>query len=290
MVDEVAPDDGAGSTTPGDPASDTASGDTASGDTASGITAGEQTRASRRSARPRRPLWTLLVPAVTAAAGVMFAMSFQAAQGNDLRADRDLPQLIIDGDAHVAQQAERLDTLQREVEALSAANSPADQRIGGLTQRAVTLSGPAATTAMSGPGIEVALDDSDRTLDSLPEGFTGDDIVVHQQDVQGVVNALWGSGAEAMMIQDQRVISTSAVRCVGNTLILQGRVYAPPYTIKAIGDPERMQRALDADPAVGIYKQYVEAVGLGYDVQTAATLELPAYSGSVDFEHATPIR
>ena len=64
-----------------------------------------------------------------------------------------------------------------------------------------------------------------------------DDVVVHQQDVQGVVNALWRGGAEAMMVMDQRIISTSAVRCVGNTLILQGRVYSPPFTVTATGDP-----------------------------------------------------
>ena len=57
----------------------------------------------------RRVTWGLLVPVVTAAAGLMFAMSFQAAQGRDLRADRDLPQLIIEGDARVAEQATVLD-------------------------------------------------------------------------------------------------------------------------------------------------------------------------------------
>ena len=142
---------------------------------------------------------------------------------------------------------------------------------------------------MSGPAVEVTLDDAHRSLDSLPEPYTADDIVVHQQDVQAVVNALWASGAEAMMIQDQRVISTSAVRCVGNTLILQGRVYAPPYTIKAIGDVPRMQAGLDADRSIQIYMDYVNDLGLGWSVQTHAGEEFPAYSGSVDFASATPM-
>ena len=90
-----------------------------------------------------------------------------------------------------------------------------------------------------------------------------------------MVNALWAGGAEAMMLQDQRVISTSAVRCVGNTLILQGRVYSPPYVITAIGDVQGMRAALDADPAVTIYRQYVDALGLGYDVETRPRSTLP---------------
>lgn len=238
----------------------------------------------------RRGFWTLLVPVVTAGAGIMFAMSFQAAQGSDLRADRDLPQQIVAGDALVSARAEQLDAVQKEVTALSSASSPGDKRLSELNARARALAGPAAATKVSGPAIEVSLNDSNRPLSSLPDNFTGDDIVVHQQDVQAVVNALWRAGAEAMMIQDQRVISTSAVRCVGNTLILQGRVYSPPFVIKAIGDTGRMQQSLDADPSVSIYRQYVDAVGLGYDVTTPGTVEFPAYSGSVDFEQVTPIR
>src|SRR6478735_6559418 len=210
--------------------------------------------------------------------------------GHGLRADRDLPQLIMEGDSRVAEKASVLDGLQKEVEALSKTNAPTDEHLSSLTRAADELAAPAATTKVRGAALEVTLDDAKRTADSLPDGFTADDIVVHQQDVQAVVNALWTSGAEAMMIQDQRVISTSAVRCVGNTLILQGRVYAPPYRITAIGDIDRMERGLDADPSVTIYKQYVDAVGLGYGLHTLGSTEFPAYSGSVDFQYATPIR
>ena len=241
--------------------------------------------------RRRRVTWGILVPVVTAAAGLMFAMSFQAAQGRDLRADRDLPQLIMEGDSRVAEKATVLDELQKEVDALSKTNAP-DRRPPLQPDPGRPTSSPrtAATTKVRGAALEVTLDDAQRTADSLPDGFTADDIVVHQQDVQAVVNALWTSGAEAMMIQDQRVISTSAVRCVGNTLILQGRVYAPPYRITAIGDVDRMQQGLDADPSVNIYKQYVDAVGLGYGLHTHGSIEFPAYSGSVDFQYASPIR
>ena len=242
------------------------------------------------SRRRPRLTWGLVVPVVMASAGVMFAMSFQTAQGRDLRADRDLPQLIMEGDSRVAEKASVLDGLQKEVEALSKTNAPTDEHLSSLTRAADELAAPAATTKVRGAALEVTLDDAKRTADSLPDGFTADDIVVHQQDVQAVVNALWTSGAEAMMIQDQRVISTSAVRCVGNTLILQGRVYAPPYRITAIGDIDRMQQGLDADASVNIYKQYVDAVGLGYALHTHNSIEFPAYSGSVDFQYASPIR
>jgi uncharacterized protein YlxW (UPF0749 family) len=86
---------------------------------------------------------------------------------------------------------------------------------------------------------------------------------------------------------DQRVISTSAVRCVGNTLILQGVVYSPPFRITAVGEPARLRAALDASREVKIYKRYVREYGLGYAVRTARQAALPAYTGNVTMKHAT---
>jgi uncharacterized protein YlxW (UPF0749 family) len=130
------------------------------------------------------------------------------------------------------------------------------------------------------------MSDAPSVPDELPGNATLDDYVVHQQDVQAVVNALWRGGAEAMMLMDQRVISTSAVRCVGNTLILQGRVYSPPYVITAIGDRDRMEESLRADEAVGLFRQASELLGLGYDVSRRDDVTVPAYSGSIALEDA----
>ncbi len=88
---------------------------------------------------------------------------------------------------------------------------------------------------------------------------------------------------------DQRLISTSAVRCVGNTLILQGRLYSPPYTITAVGDRDRLRAALDASPEIRNYHQYVTAYGLGWEVEDHASVTLPGYGGSVALQHATPL-
>jgi uncharacterized protein YlxW (UPF0749 family) len=104
--------------------------------------------------------------------------------------------------------------------------------------------------------------------------------------VQGVVNALWAGGAAAMTVMGVRVVATTAVRCVGNTLLLHDRVYSPPFRVTAIGNPGRLRRALAADPDVQIFRQYVEAFGLGYDVGTG-TATLPAYRGPLELSHAT---
>ena len=165
--------------------------------------------------------------------------------------------------------------LQAQVDRLTAQSSPGNAAVSRVRHQADALAPMVGTRAVTGPGLKVTLDDAHRTAASLPEGFTADDIVVHQQDVQSVVNALWAGGAEAMMLQDQRVISTSAVRCVGNTLILQGRVYSPPYVITAVGDVQGMRQQLEVDPSVTIYRQYADLLGLRLRRRGSAQGHLP---------------
>lgn len=238
--------------------------------------------------RFRRRAWAWVVPLVAGLAGVLFATSYATAHGTELRTvGRDLPGLIADQSRDAEVKAEQVRQLQSEVDQLSAAAAPGDATVKALREKTAALAPLVGTQPVKGPAVTVSLDDAHRSADSLPKPYGPDDIVVHQQDVQGVVNALWAGGAEAMMIQDQRVISTSAVQCVGNTLLLQGRVYSPPYVITAIGDPERLRAALDRDRSVQIYREWVDAVGLGWDVRQSVAVELPGYADSITLRGVT---
>ncbi|MCU1594283.1 MAG: hypothetical protein JWO12_1675, partial [Frankiales bacterium] len=152
--------------------------------------------------------------------------------------------------------------------------------------RGDALAGPAGLEAVQGPGVTVRLDDAPRPKDgAAPASTNPDDLVVHQQDVQSAVNALWAGGAEAMTLMGERVISTSAVRCVGNTLLIQGRLVGPPFVIRAIGSPTAMRDALAVEPGIALFQRYVEDYGLSYSVTTDRTLKLPAYDGPLDLAH-----
>lgn len=243
------------------------------------------------AAAASRSIWRWLAPVIFAVAGLLFTTSFQTARGTDLRSDRGLPGLIEAGTRSVADKAARVATLQTQIDDLTAsAAARGDTTVTRLTQSADQIAPVAGLTEVDGPVVVVTLDDAKKGSAQLPDGVTPDDLVVHQQDVQAVVNALWRGGAEAMMIQDQRVIATSAVRCVGSTLILQGRVYSPPFVVTAIGKVPDLLSALERDEKVTIYREWVDAVGLGYDVTTLAKASLPAYSGSVSLSQARVIR
>ncbi|GAA4404728.1 DUF881 domain-containing protein [Fodinibacter luteus] len=231
--------------------------------------------------------WPWLVPVAALVAGTLFASSVRASQGEDLRPDQaELPDLIRAQNRTNEDRSSRVEELQARVDEATAALAPRDVQTQQLERQATELASAAGRTPVEGPALRVTLDDAKLQGGEVPTGADPDDYVIHQQDVQAVVNALWAGGAEAMMLQDQRVISTSAVRCVGNTLILQGRVYSPPYVITAIGDTDRMRQALDDDAEVENLRQWSVAVGLGYDVRGVGEQTFPAYVGSIVPQHA----
>jgi uncharacterized protein YlxW (UPF0749 family) len=140
----------------------------------------------------------------------------------------------------------------------------------------------AGLAAMTGPGVVVELDDSPQPL------RPGDDpntVILHYTDLQVVVNELWASGAEAIAINDERIVSTTGINCVGTTILCNTKRMAPPYRVTAIGDAERMQAAVERSDA-----SLATLRGFGFPVKVVRSLRLavPAYRGSFRFSHATP--
>ena len=224
---------------------------------------------------------------VMALAGLMMTTAAINSRGHDLRPERDtdMATLVRSQASHNAALQKEAAGLRAQVEDLSKAN-----QTPGVTSSVISSASALAPSvglgAVSGKALRVTLDDA--PLSENPDGVDANMLVVHQQDIQMVVNTLWSGGAEAMTIQGQRVISTTAVKCVGNTVVLHGVAYAPPYVIEAIGDLSAMQKALDTSEAVRIYKEYVSAYQLGWSVERAGQVTMPAYTGAVAVSHATP--
>jgi uncharacterized protein YlxW (UPF0749 family) len=245
----------------------------------------EQQRNQRRSA------WRFGVPVVCLLAGVLLAATHGVSGGGEIRRS-DAPRLV----DLVREAQESVDRLTGQRDALTTAidthhgGTPGtDAALAAITQRSDALAVDAGVAPLRGPGVVVTLNDAQRDAEGrFPRDATPDDLVVHQQDIEAVLNALWSAGAEGIQVQDQRIIGTSAPRCVGNTLLLNGRTYSPPYVVTAVGDAGRMQAALAAAPLVTLYKQYVVRFGLGYREEPRNDVELVGYTAPVRMQFAKP--
>jgi uncharacterized protein YlxW (UPF0749 family) len=249
-------------------------------------------------AQPRRPrlargptVWRFGVPLVCLLAGLLLAATHGVSGGAEIRRS-DAPRLV-DLVREAQQSVDRLtaerDSLVTTMDTHHGGSPGADAALAAITNRSATLAVDAGLDRMRGPGLVVTLKDAQRDAEGrFPRDASPDDLVVHQQDIEAVLNALWSAGAEGIQMQDQRIIGTSAPRCVGNTLLLNGRTYSPPYVITAIGDTAAMQAALAAAPLVTLYKQYVVRFGLGYTEEPRADVQLAGHTEPVRMRFAKP--
>lgn len=236
--------------------------------------------ALRPRAGRRRGRW--ITGIVCLVIGLMISISSLNARGFDLRPGRNtqLIDVIRDNSRRNAELTRTVVELRGDVDELSRrAGAEPDQ-----SDRIAAARREAAMQAVSGPGYTVTL--TDAPLSVQVPGVDEDLLVVHQQDIQSVVNALWASGAEAMTIQGQRVVSTTGIKCVGSTVVLHGIPYAPPYVISAIGDPDRLAAGLEESVYLQAYRHHAEAYDLGYQQKRETELNLPAFGGSVALQYA----
>jgi uncharacterized protein YlxW (UPF0749 family) len=245
---------------------------------------------ARSLLRGRRPsAWTALVPVVALAAGLLFATSGRTAQGTDLRAGEvtELSELIAQRETATARQADQLSDLQHQVERLTDQAATRDGAVAAAQSTGDAGAVSAALVPLTGPGVVITLDDAPTRSDgTMPVNARPDDLVIHQSDVQAVVNAVWAAASDGVAVMDQRLIATSAVRCVGNTLLLQGRTYSPPFVITAIGDAAAIRAQLDVSPQVAVFVQAVEDFGLTFSVRERPQVTVPAYDGPLDLQYA----
>jgi uncharacterized protein YlxW (UPF0749 family) len=230
-----------------------------------------------------RQQWPLAVLTMCILAGGLFAAAAITSDGSDLRpAGGDVASLLQERALRVERSRAEARELQKDIDDL-AKNAPGSS-LDAMLDRIAQLQKISGLTASRGPGVRVTLTDAPRSVD-VP-GLDPNVLVVHQQDIQAFVNALWSGGAEAVSLQGQRLISTTGIKCVGNTVVLDGVPYSPPYVIEAIGDPARLNAALADSPEVVTYRRYVTRYQLGLETETLTAIAMEAYGGTVGLTHA----
>jgi uncharacterized protein YlxW (UPF0749 family) len=144
------------------------------------------------------------------------------------------------------------------------------------------LAAQAGTIAVRGRGVRVNLADSERPPRSPDDESAGR---VHDVDVQLVVNSLFAAGAEAIAINGNRVVATTAIRAAGDTIVVNFRPLRPPYRVDAIGaDLGEFTKSDIAER----FKRWVDLFGLHFTATRRDKLTVPAFTGRVALTTAAP--
>ncbi|MFC6286996.1 DUF881 domain-containing protein [Nocardioides sp. GCM10027113] len=242
---------------------------------------------------PRRPwtAWRLGTPAVVLVCGALFVVSASNSEGTDLRPGRytDLASLVEAESEQYAALEARVQQLDAEVEQLT--ETVDDTGVRRFQQRIEEIDDPAGLTPRSGPGVTVTLSDApEDVINSSTRDLNL--LIVHQQDIQAVVNAMWKGGATAVTIQGQRVVSTTGIKCQGNAVLLQGVPYPQPYVISAVGDQGELLEAIANDDYLEVYREQaaVPDISVGWEQEVEDWIQAPAFEGLLDLSYAEPLR
>lgn len=139
---------------------------------------------------------------------------------------------------------------------------------------------------IKGPGIVVVLNDSAAhpKYDEDPYFF-----LVHDTDLQALANELWGANAEAISINEQRIIANTAIRCVGPTICINSKRIQAPYMVAAIGPINDMEVALRMPGGFIDTRELSIKNGVRIKIFKKEDIIIPAYSGSFSFRYAKPV-
>lgn len=208
--------------------------------------------------------------------GIMLAVQFRTTQ--DVRSSVPF-QRIEDLSQRLNQTEKERDALQKELRELREKSG-----LENATGEAEQIRMGAGVVAMYGPGVIVTIDDSKR---QAKPGENPNLYLIHDDDILKVINEMWASGAEAISINEQRLIASSEIRCAGPTLSVNNTRYSPPYEIKAIGDPQTLENALKMRGGV---VETLQFWGIQVSIKKQENINVPAFKGTFHFEFAKPVK
>ena len=167
---------------------------------------------------------------------------------------------------------EKYEESQEIVEEYQTNSSTNDSLIASMKSQIDNLGLLAGTTDVQGEGIIITLYDGN-TSDSL----------VHDSDLLTVINELRVAGAEAISVNENRIITTSAIRCVGSVVQVNYQKVAAPFVIKAIGNAQYLESAMTIKNGV---VDVLNGYGLKVTLTRESNIEIPKYQGTLTFNFA----
>jgi uncharacterized protein YlxW (UPF0749 family) len=191
----------------------------------------------------------------------------------------ELVQVVADIELKKRTLEETILGLRRQASALERSAADSEGLASSYTFQLDRLSMLAGLVSVTGKGVVVSLADNPTPPE---DGADPNNFIIHDYDIRAVVNALFAGGAEAVAVNKQRLVQSSAIRCVGTTVLVNSTRVGSPFVITALGDGKTLVAALqnDADAKL-LVTQYARQFGLRVSVKVSGGLSLPAYGGGV---------
>ncbi len=236
------------------------------------------------------PSWgqRFVIVAVCLTLGFLIAVQVQTLRSQQMTGTMRAPMLmerLVSAQEQIQQLRAEVDKLRlqlREYEGAMAEGRTATERLTAELDRLRVLAG---LTRVRGSGIVVWLKDADKPPPAPTPEVSAELGIVHDTDLLLLVNELRAAGAEAIAINDQRVVATTAVRCIGPLIAVNGVRISPPYEVAAIGDPDKLEKALTMPDGIA---DNFRSLGIPFKITRHPDLIVPSLSITPKLEFTRP--
>lgn len=182
-----------------------------------------------------------------------------------------------------------IDSLRKQIDQIQQQQSTGEGILVSLQNQIQQLRLQAGLAEISGSGITIVLDDNTAGAEAAkinnPAFYDPENFIVHDKNLLYLVSALRGQ-ARAISINNQRLVNTSDIRCVGTVIMVNSTRLAPPYEISVIGNPSLLEATVqNSDEYI-----YLSSMNMPVKITRSDNISLPAYKGSHTFNYAQAVK
>ncbi|MDD2498417.1 MAG: DUF881 domain-containing protein [Desulfitobacteriaceae bacterium] len=184
---------------------------------------------------------------------------------------------------------ESIGSVQKQIDEVQKQGTSGQGMVAGLQNQVEELKLRAGQTDVFGPGVTIVLEDNTAGAEMVkknnPELYNPEDFIVHDKSLLYLVSALRGQ-AEAIGINNQRLVASSDIRCVGTVIMVNSTRLAPPYEIQVIGNPKILEATvLNSDEYF-----FLQSKEMPVTITQQEEISLPALKGSNTANYANPVK
>ncbi len=233
--------------------------------------------------------WQLPLTLVLFISGILLAVTLQTVKANQTpwhQKNENLVAMIENQEKIIANLEQSIEENRTHLDRSQQELAAGKKELESLQERLSQMKAWAGLTEVKGPGIIVTLDDNHEGAKAAqaanPDQFKPEDYLIHDKHLLYIVNELRVGGAEAISVNDQRIVTSSDIRCVGPMILVNTTRLAPPYTIKAIGNPQELRKILEQPESE---YNILKMAGFPVTLEAKKEVVVPPYKGSYQFTY-----
>lgn len=238
--------------------------------------------------------WHVYITVIALISGILIVSLFRTNKtvqeaATDNKTD-NLIAVIEEQENDIASLEETIASLHQQISEIQEKQVEGEARFETINAYIENLRMQSGLTPLEGPGIKVTLDDNPKGAEAAKTSdiltYNPENYIIHDKNVLYMVNDLKNAGAEAISVNNQRIISTSNIRCVGTVILVNSTRMAPPYEITALGDPEQLEQGV----LNGQEYKFLKIKDFPIKIEKFEKLEVPAYKGNYTPLHASEVK